>query len=310
MPAAFNAPRYQVYAWLGVLTRLIAVMFWFWLINTSIQGSVIVPMLMGRSELLPDLDPAPTSAPPEYRPWALLRRWLARLARGVAAAMAESRLQGGTLVVVAVLGFIGYETWDQMLRAVPDTIRLRRGALQVRRHRPRHEARIPFYLFAVMPEICAEKMPKPGGWEAFGFLFENGKDLPVGMAKRQIGYPTVEPNCALCHTGSYRANASDVAVNVPSAPANTPISKPSSGSSTIAPATRNSPPSGDDGDQEQVPVGLLREALQPLPDHADGQKRPAQAEAGLRLAEAASATGPGPHRHLQPDQNGRLRLPG
>ncbi len=66
-----------------------------------------------------------------------------------------------------------------------------------------------------------EKLPKPGGWEVFGFLYENGKDLPIGMAKRQIGYPTVEPNCALCHTGSYRANASDVAVNVPSAPANT-----------------------------------------------------------------------------------------
>jgi hypothetical protein len=41
------------------------------------------------------------------------------------------------------------------------------------------------------------------------------------MAKRQIGYPTVEPNCALCHTGSYRANASDVAKTVATAPANT-----------------------------------------------------------------------------------------
>lgn len=47
MPSGFNAPRYVVHSWLCVLTRLIAVIFWIYLINTSIQGSVFVPMLMG-----------------------------------------------------------------------------------------------------------------------------------------------------------------------------------------------------------------------------------------------------------------------
>jgi hypothetical protein len=159
---------------------------------------------------------------PANRPWALLcdgwREWRAAWARQ----WQSHAFKVGTLVVVAVLGFIGYETWYQMLRVVPeqeyasDEDHYKYAAIGLG-----IEARIPYYLFAVLPQMCPEKLPKPGGWEVFGFLYENGKDLPIGMAKRQIGYPTVEPNCALCHTGSYRANASDVAVNVPSAPANT-----------------------------------------------------------------------------------------
>jgi hypothetical protein len=69
--------------------------------------------------------------------------------------------------------------------------------------------------------MCPEKLPKARRLEVARLSLRERSDLPIGMAKRQIGYPTVEPNCALCHTGSYRANASDVAVNVPSAPANT-----------------------------------------------------------------------------------------
>ncbi|PMZ30060.1 hypothetical protein C1X25_38470, partial [Pseudomonas sp. GW247-3R2A] len=47
MPSGFNAPRFVVHSWLCVLSRLIAVAFWIYLINTSSQASVFVPMLMG-----------------------------------------------------------------------------------------------------------------------------------------------------------------------------------------------------------------------------------------------------------------------
>ena len=223
MPSGFNAPRYVVHSWLCVLTRLIAVVFWIYLINTSNQGSVFVPMLMGDLSFFLILGILLyLGTTPANRPWALLcdgwREWRAAWARQ----WQSHSFKVGTLVVLAVLGFIGYETWYQMLRVVPeqeyasDEDHYKYAAIGLG-----IEARIPYYLFAVLPQMCPEKMPKPGGWEVFGFLYENGKDLPIGMAKRQIGYPTVEPNCALCHTGSYRANASDVAVNVPSAPANT-----------------------------------------------------------------------------------------
>ena len=54
MPSGFNAPRYVVHSWLCVLSRLVAVAFWIYLINTSNQAPVFVPMLMGRSEHVPD----------------------------------------------------------------------------------------------------------------------------------------------------------------------------------------------------------------------------------------------------------------
>ena len=82
MPSGFNAPRYVVHSWLCVLTRLIAVVFWIYLINTSIQGSVFVPMLMGDLSFFLILGILLyLGTTPENRPWALLgdgwREWRA-----------------------------------------------------------------------------------------------------------------------------------------------------------------------------------------------------------------------------------------
>ncbi|HEY0006998.1 MAG TPA: c-type cytochrome, partial [Pyrinomonadaceae bacterium] len=64
------------------------------------------------------------------------------------------------------------------------------------------ESRIPYLIWKVLPRMFPEKLPQ--GWATFGLIMEDGNELPVGFAKRHIGYPSVEPNCALCHTGSFR----------------------------------------------------------------------------------------------------------
>ena len=48
-------------------------------------------------------------------------------------------------------------------------------------------------------------MPRPGGYAAFGFQWEPGKELPVGFSKVDLyGGPRVAINCAFCHTTSVR----------------------------------------------------------------------------------------------------------
>ncbi|NWE26370.1 hypothetical protein [Pseudomonas gingeri] len=224
MPSGFNARRFPVHSWLCVLTRLIAVAFWIYLIDTSNQASVFFPMLMGDLSMFLILGILLyLGSPPAERPWALLASGWHSWCDGWAVRWQRHGLRVGLLVTVLVLGFIGYQTWYNMLRVVPeeqfasDEDHFKYAAIGLG-----IEARIPYYLFAVLPQMCPEKMPKAGGgWDSFGFLYENGRDLPIGMAKRQIGYPTVEPNCALCHTGSYRASAGDVARPIATAPANT-----------------------------------------------------------------------------------------
>ncbi|MQA52208.1 c-type cytochrome [Pseudomonas piscis] len=222
MPSGFNAPRYVVHSWLCVLSRLVAVVFWIYLIDTSNQSQVFVPMLMGDLGMFLVLGILLyLGSAPANRPWALLKAGLHAGCQGWESRWRRQGFRVATLLVLLVLGLVGYATWVNMLREVPqppeasDEDHFKYAAIGLG-----IEARIPYYLFAVLPQLCPEKMPRAGGYEVFGFLYENGRDLPVGMAKRQLGYPTVEPNCALCHTGAYRASTGDVSQVVPTAPAN------------------------------------------------------------------------------------------
>src|SRR5215813_4387126 len=41
----------------------------------------------------------------------------------------------------------------------------------------------PYWIFRVLPEICPEELP--GGYASLGFIYEPGKDLPIGVSKRR-----------------------------------------------------------------------------------------------------------------------------
>jgi hypothetical protein len=61
----------------------------------------------------------------------------------------------------------------------------------------------PYWIFKALPKICPDKLP--GGYASLGFIFESGRDLPIGVSKRQrLGFEQVGLNCAGCHTGTYR----------------------------------------------------------------------------------------------------------
>jgi Cytochrome c len=61
----------------------------------------------------------------------------------------------------------------------------------------------PYWIFKALPKICPDKLP--GGYASLGFIFESGRDLPIGVSKRRrLGFEQVGLNCAGCHSGIYR----------------------------------------------------------------------------------------------------------
>ncbi len=58
-------------------------------------------------------------------------------------------------------------------------------------------------MFKALPSLCPEKLP--GGYASVGLITEPGKDLPIGVSRRnRLGIDQVGFNCALCHTGTVR----------------------------------------------------------------------------------------------------------
>jgi hypothetical protein len=61
----------------------------------------------------------------------------------------------------------------------------------------------PYWIFKSLPSICSDKLPN--GYATFGFVMEDGKDLPIGISRRRrLGIDQVGLNCAVCHTSTVR----------------------------------------------------------------------------------------------------------
>ena len=76
----------------------------------------------------------------------------------------------------------------------------------------------PYWVFRVMPAICPDKLP--GGYASLGFIYEPGRDLPIGISRRRrLGVDQVGVNCAACHTGTVRESPTSAAKIVLGMPA-------------------------------------------------------------------------------------------
>ena len=86
-----------------------------------------------------------------------------------------------------------------------------------------HEFGVPYWIWRALPELFQDKLPGGrGGWESVGFVFEKGKQLPVGMSQRRyLGFDVVWLNCAFCHAGTVRETQQSEPVVYAAMPANT-----------------------------------------------------------------------------------------
>jgi len=83
-----------------------------------------------------------------------------------------------------------------------------------------HESGFPYWIFQALPQVCAHRLP--GGYRSLGFVYEEGKDLPIGMSQRRyMGIDRTFLNCAVCHTSTVRESPQAKPQIVLGMPANT-----------------------------------------------------------------------------------------
>jgi hypothetical protein len=83
---------------------------------------------------------------------------------------------------------------------------------------------IPVGIWNALPALCADYMPEhfePGtGLRSLGFVYEEGKDYPIGTTQRRhLGFDRTFLNCAACHTGTYRLDSEserEIVIGMPS----------------------------------------------------------------------------------------------
>ena len=77
---------------------------------------------------------------------------------------------------------------------------------------------VPYWLWQVLPEMFPEYLPDPkafsslppkdrtawAGYSQFGFIREDGHELPIGFSQRRQGIDLVGLNCAVCHAGTVK----------------------------------------------------------------------------------------------------------
>jgi len=78
---------------------------------------------------------------------------------------------------------------------------------------------IPYWIWLVLPRMFPEKLPGSGGYASLGMVWEEGKEVPVGISKKTIGFDRVALNCAFCHSAPYRAKPDDKPTIVAAGPA-------------------------------------------------------------------------------------------
>ncbi|MDQ6622030.1 MAG: hypothetical protein M3Y86_00900, partial [Verrucomicrobiota bacterium] len=89
------------------------------------------------------------------------------------------------------------------------------------------ESGIPIWIWKVLPKMFPEYLPGkkyvPGReYVSLGFLYEDGRDLPVGVSQRNTqGINRVFLNCAICHVGSVRETPQSKPVFYTGMPSNT-----------------------------------------------------------------------------------------
>ena len=224
IPAGLSPERWFTYSWLTVISRLIAVIFWIYLAQTSGYPQTFLPLLLSDAAMFVLLGLTLQSGLPAAGKCSVcnLYQWLHGIKTALKAKLAVKRVRLIVSAIAIVVVLFGYTVWDNLLRQYPDPVytaaeeHFKYGAIGLSA-----QYRIPQYVFEVMPKVCSTIDGGVDEWNKLGFVYENGQSLPIGLAKRHIGYPTVEATCSLCHTGQYQKTVADAPVPILAGSANT-----------------------------------------------------------------------------------------
>ena len=224
LPAAVSPARWFAYSWLCAASRLIAVIFWIWLVGHTAYPAAFTPLMYTDGAMFVLLATLLQLGLPAEGKVSLSNagRCLTSIARWPRNLLASPRARKLAVAVLVVVAFVGFETWLNLFRVVPQPAF--ESDVEHFKYAPiglAQQSRLPLYPFEVMPRLCSRYNDGETDWSPFGFVFEGGREWPIGLAQRQSGYPSVEPTCSLCHTGAYQASEDDVPQPILAGPAYT-----------------------------------------------------------------------------------------
>ncbi|MEN8128840.1 MAG: cytochrome c [Pseudomonadota bacterium] len=111
-------------------------------------------------------------------------------------------------VVVVLAGIVGYLAWDNLFRREAPHFEDIRELMKYGSVGQEVAAGMPFKIWRVLPTVFADKLPEgadpQAGYAAFGFVYEEGMDIPIGITKSRVGFDRISLSCAACHNSHYR----------------------------------------------------------------------------------------------------------
>jgi len=124
------------------------------------------------------------------------------------------------IVIFLLIGSVGYAAWYNLLREIPTYYESAEEHFKYGSIGTENAEGLPYWIWVVLPRLFPEKLPSPGtgGYTSFGLTWEPGKETPVGITKKTIGFERQGLNCAICHTATYRKNVKDNPVIVTGGP--------------------------------------------------------------------------------------------
>lgn len=129
---------------------------------------------------------------------------------------------GPTIAAIAliILLLVGYVGWYHLWREVPTYYESPEEQFKYGSIGTENAEGIPYWIWLVLPRLFPEKLPGPGGYTSLGLTWEEGKETPVGIVKKTIGFPRQGTNCAVCHNATYRQTPKDKPTILLGGPAN------------------------------------------------------------------------------------------
>jgi hypothetical protein len=126
------------------------------------------------------------------------------------------------IVVAAVAVFaVGITVWRKFYRDLPQPLWItadRSNDFLYGAVGAEETPGLPYWIWLALPRLFPEYMPGPGGYASLGLSWEESREMPVGFAKKTVGYVRVTGNCALCHAAAHSAGPDDLPTVVTAAP--------------------------------------------------------------------------------------------
>lgn len=122
------------------------------------------------------------------------------------------------VIFVIIAGLVGFTAWYQLFREVKTSFNTAEETFKYGSLGNEQTDGIPYWIWLVLPRMFPDKLPGSGGYASLGLVWEEGREMPVGLSKKTIGFDRVALNCAFCHSATYRARPEDKPTIVPAGP--------------------------------------------------------------------------------------------